>query len=166
MDKNAAVIADVMLINKKKAAEDVTFELPSVAFQTADVAAMGTHQQPIPKPMTRASPQNKATPPMSVYHRSIAFYANLRRNTASSPTTKPMMRASPQNKATPPMSVNHRSVAFYVKSKRDVSSRSKNAQRPTATIKSTTTSPLIRAMNNSYISSKLRNTTSMHCAIS
>lgn len=47
MDKNAAVIADVMLINKKKAAEDVTFELPSVAFQTADVAAMGTLSIPL-----------------------------------------------------------------------------------------------------------------------
>ncbi len=47
MDKNAAVIADVMLINKKKVAEDVTFELPSVAFQTADVAAMGTLSIPL-----------------------------------------------------------------------------------------------------------------------
>ena len=47
MDKHSAVIADVMLINKVKAAEDVAFELPSVALQTADVQAMGTMSLPL-----------------------------------------------------------------------------------------------------------------------
>lgn len=47
MDKHSAVIADTMLINKKKAAEDVAFELPTIALQTADIQAMGTLSMPL-----------------------------------------------------------------------------------------------------------------------
>lgn len=47
MDRHSAVTADVLLINKAKAAEDVSFELPGVALQTADVQAMGTLSLPL-----------------------------------------------------------------------------------------------------------------------
>ena len=47
MDKHTAVIADKMLVNKAVAAEDVTFELPELALQTADIAAMGTLSLPL-----------------------------------------------------------------------------------------------------------------------
>lgn len=47
MDKHSAVLADTMYVDKVKAAEDVSFELPSIALQTADVAAMGTLSLPI-----------------------------------------------------------------------------------------------------------------------
>lgn len=33
MDRHSAVTADVLLINKAKAAEDVSFELPSIALR-------------------------------------------------------------------------------------------------------------------------------------
>lgn len=47
MDKHSAVIADTLLIDKVKAAEDVSFELPGIALQTADIAAMGTLSLPL-----------------------------------------------------------------------------------------------------------------------
>lgn len=47
MEKHSAVIADVMMINKEKAAEDVAFELPGIALQTADIQAMGTISLPL-----------------------------------------------------------------------------------------------------------------------
>ena len=47
MEKQTAVVADVMLVNKTKVAEDVGFELPSVAIQTADIQAMGTLSLPL-----------------------------------------------------------------------------------------------------------------------
>lgn len=47
MDKHTAVLASTMYVDKAKAAEDVTFELPSLALQTADVKAMGSLSLPI-----------------------------------------------------------------------------------------------------------------------
>lgn len=47
MDKYAAVIADKMLVNKELVAEDVSFEIPSLALQTADLKAMGTLSIPM-----------------------------------------------------------------------------------------------------------------------
>lgn len=47
MDKHSAVIADTLLVDKVKVAENVTFELPGIALQTADVAAMGTLSLPL-----------------------------------------------------------------------------------------------------------------------
>lgn len=47
MDKHSAVVADVLLIDRVKAAEDVSFELPGLALQTADLAAMGTLSLPL-----------------------------------------------------------------------------------------------------------------------
>lgn len=47
MEKQTAVIADVMLVDKEKMAEDVSFELPAVTLQTADVNAMGTMSIPL-----------------------------------------------------------------------------------------------------------------------
>ena len=47
MDKHTAVLADSMYVDKTKAAEDVSFELPSLALQTADLQAMGTLSLPI-----------------------------------------------------------------------------------------------------------------------
>ena len=47
MDKHTAVLADSMYVDKTKAAEDVTFELPSLALQTADLQAMGPLSLPI-----------------------------------------------------------------------------------------------------------------------
>ena len=47
MDKHTAVLADSLYVDKTKAAEDVSFELPSLALQTADLQAMGTLSLPI-----------------------------------------------------------------------------------------------------------------------
>lgn len=47
MDKHSAVTADALLIDKVKAAEDVAFELPGIALQTADIQAMGTLSLPL-----------------------------------------------------------------------------------------------------------------------
>ena len=47
MDRHSAVTADVLLINKAKAAEDVSFELPSIALQTAELQAMGKMSLPL-----------------------------------------------------------------------------------------------------------------------
>jgi P2 family phage contractile tail tube protein len=47
MDKNSAVLADTMYVDKSKAGEDVSFELPSIALQTADLQAMGTLSLPL-----------------------------------------------------------------------------------------------------------------------
>lgn len=47
MDKQTAVIADKVLADSKVIAEDVSFELPEVAFQTVEVSAMGKMEVPL-----------------------------------------------------------------------------------------------------------------------
>lgn len=47
MNKSTAVIADKVLVGKTVIAEDVSFELPEVVMQTADVSAMGTMSLPL-----------------------------------------------------------------------------------------------------------------------
>lgn len=47
MDKHTAVLANSMYVDKTKVAEDVSFELPSLALQTADINAMGPLSLPI-----------------------------------------------------------------------------------------------------------------------
>ena len=42
MDKHSAVLADSMYVDKRKVAEDVSFERPSIALQTADLQGMVT----------------------------------------------------------------------------------------------------------------------------